>query len=89
LSTVEAYDETDGKDASANIWDYPVHLVFCGPAVYEEADGNEQTERKYKREAVLGQALCWVMVKASGSVFTRERLPWDDEGLIGSGIEDW
>jgi hypothetical protein len=89
LGAVEAYDESDGKNTSANVWNYPVHLTFCGPAVYEEADGNEQAEWKYKREAVLGQALCWVMVKASDSVFTRERLSWNDEGLISSHVGGW
>lgn len=89
MGTVEAYDESDCKDASANVWDYPVYLTLCGPAVYEEADGNEQAERKYKRETVLRQALCWIMVKASDSVFTWDRLPWNDESLVGSGIGGW
>ena len=33
LSTVEAYDKSNGKDAGTNIWDYPVHLPLCGPSV--------------------------------------------------------
>lgn len=66
-----------------------MHLPLCGPSVYEEADGNEQAERKYKREAIFGQALCWVMVKAPGSVFTWKWLPRDDEGLVVSGVGGW
>lgn len=53
LSTVEADDKADCEDACAKVWDKPMDPALGGPAVDEEADGNEQTEGEEQREAIL------------------------------------
>lgn len=63
-----------------------MNLALRRPPVDEKPDWNEKTERKHKWKAVLGKALCRIVIDASGATFPWEWLAGDDKGLVGMAV---
>lgn len=54
LAALEADDEADGEYCGPDVGDDPVDFVLGGPAVEEEADGDEEAAGDHEWDAEFG-----------------------------------
>lgn len=59
---MEGDDQADGEEGGADVRRYPVRLVFCCPAVDEEADGDDEAAGDHEGDAVFGDAVVVVVL---------------------------